>query len=125
MLAEQYDLGALCPSAQRRWLVRLAEGTPVVGMTVLPALWLKPPAAIGVALETDQRALVMAPRAVFEAGALREPAAIFAPTPKLPPAYCSRPLETSWLMYRRSCSGVMPVPVSVTDSLRTRPRRAR
>ena len=35
-------------------------------MTVLPALWLKPPAAIGVALETDQRALVLAPRAVFK-----------------------------------------------------------
>ena len=27
-------------------------------------------------------------------------------------------------MYWRSCSGVMPVPVSVTDSLRTRPAEA-
>src|SRR6476659_3338524 len=66
MLAEQYDLGALCPSAQRCWLVRLAEGTPVVGVAVLPALWLKAPAAVGVALEADQRALALAPRAVFE-----------------------------------------------------------
>jgi hypothetical protein len=66
MLAEQHDLGARCPSAQCRWLVRLAKGAPVVGVAVLPALWLKPPAAIGMALETDQRALVLAPRAVFD-----------------------------------------------------------
>ena len=54
---------------------------------------------------------------------LREPAATLAPTPKLP-ADCSRPLEASWLMYRRSCSGVMPVPVSVTVTLRTLPAEA-
>ena len=55
---------------------------------------------------------------------MREPAATFAPTPKLPAADCSRPLEASWLMYWRSCSGVMPVPVPVTDNLRTRPPEA-
>ena len=66
VLAEQHDLGAVCPSAQQPWLVRLAEWSPEVGMTVLPALWLEPPAAIGVALETHHRALALAPRAVFE-----------------------------------------------------------
>jgi hypothetical protein len=66
MLAERHDLGAPCPSAQCRWLVRLAERAPVVGVAVPPALGLKALAVIGVALETDQRASALAPRAVFE-----------------------------------------------------------
>jgi hypothetical protein len=77
-----------------------------------------------VALEARQRALAVMPERYSSPWGLREPAATSAPPPKLPLADCSRPLEASWLMYWRSCSALMPVPVSVIDSLRTRPPEA-
>ena len=49
-----------------RRLVLLAEWSPEVGVPVGPALWLEPPAAVGVALEANQRALAPMPGAVLE-----------------------------------------------------------
>ena len=98
VLAEQHDLGAVILAAQQPWLVLLVEWSPEVGVAVLPALGFESPAAVGVSLEAHQRALPLVPGAVFESVRVREPAATFAPTPKLAVWDCSRLLEASWLM---------------------------
>jgi hypothetical protein len=98
VLAEQHDLCAVILAAQEPRLVLLVERAPVVGVAVLPALRFESAAAVGVALEAHQRALPFVPGAVSSMCGLREPAATFAPTPKLPRADCSRPVEASSLM---------------------------
>jgi hypothetical protein len=51
MLAEQYDLGAMILAAQKPRLLSFAQRSPEVRAAVCPALRLKPPAPVRVALE--------------------------------------------------------------------------
>ena len=98
VLAEQHHLGAVILAAQQPRLVLLVEWSPEVGVAVRPALGFESPAAVGVSLEAHQRALPWCQERYSSPCGLREPAATFAPTPKLAVWDCSRLLEASWLM---------------------------
>src|SRR5438067_9304793 len=63
VLAEQHDLGAVILAAQQPWLVLLVEWSREVGVAVLPALGFESPTAVGVSLETHQRAVALVPGA--------------------------------------------------------------
>jgi len=65
--AEQHDLGTVVLSSQWPRLLLLVERTPEVAAPVGPALGFEAPAAVGVALEADQRAVASVPGAVLEA----------------------------------------------------------
>jgi len=66
MLAEQYDLGAVILAAEKPRLLRLTQRPPIIDAAVRPPLRLKPPAPVGVALETHQRTFAAVPRPVLE-----------------------------------------------------------
>ena len=98
VLAEQHDLGAVILAAQKPRLVVLGERPPEVGVAVLPALGFKPQRPSGWRLKHTSEPWPWCQERYSSPWGLREPAATFAPTPKLPAADCSRPLEASWLM---------------------------
>ena len=66
LLSEEHDLGAVVLSAQQPGLVLLVERSPEVAVPVGPALGLEPPAAVGVPLEANERALTQMPRSVLQ-----------------------------------------------------------
>ena len=65
--AEQHDLGSVLYPSQRPWLVVLLEWPPVVAGAIGLLLGLKPPVAVAVASEPDERPVSVMPRAVFQA----------------------------------------------------------
>jgi hypothetical protein len=85
-------------ASQQPGLFGVGEWPPEVGMPVRPGLRLKPPAAVRVAFESYERAGGVMQERYSRPCGFRDPAAIFAPTPKLAVRDCSRPLDASWLM---------------------------
>ena len=66
VLAEQDDLGAVIPAAQKPRLLRVAQRPPVVDAAVCPPLGLESPPPVRVAFEAHQRAFALMPGAVLE-----------------------------------------------------------
>ena len=122
--AEQHDLGAVVLSAQQPRLVLLAERAPEVAAPVRPALGLEPPAAVGVALEAHQRALALVPGAVFESVRVARAGGDLRADAEVTGGGLLAAARGQLVDVLAQLLGVMPVPVSVTDSLRTRPPEA-
>ena len=66
VVAEEHDLGPVILAAQQPGLVLLAERTPEVGAAIRPALGFEAPAAVEMAFEPYEGAVVLVPGAVFE-----------------------------------------------------------
>jgi hypothetical protein len=82
---EQHDLGAAVPVSQQPRLLPPVEWSPEVAAPVRPALRLEAPAAVGWRSKQTSAPWPRYQERYSSPCGLREPAATFAPTPKLPP----------------------------------------
>ena len=98
VLAEQNDLGAVSLAAQKPRLLRFGERSPEVARPSAHCWGSSPQRPSGWRLKHTSEPCPSCQERYSSPCGLREPAATFAPTPKLPRLDCSRPLAASWLM---------------------------